>query len=96
MKAVRAPDELWNRRIPTSQLNRWLEELSPAPLPRNIGAAHQAALTSPSHRAARRRSSPSARAPVNCPISYMKYLTNSPPSGVRLAWVPIRFNLKKG
>ena len=43
MQAVLAADALWNRRLPTHALNRWLQEAVEAhPPPAVVGPAHQA------------------------------------------------------
>ena len=94
--AVFTAYELWNRRVPTPALNRWLRE----------------ALDRHAPPAARGRSirirfvtQPSARPPTfvafcqradDLPASYIRYLTNSLRESFGLPGVPIRFKLRKG
>jgi len=95
-KAVLDAYETWNRRVPTSELNRWLEE----------------ALVKHSPPAVRGRrvkirfmTQPSARPPTfvafcsrpeELPKSYIRYLSNSLREAFALPGVPLRFNLRKG
>lgn len=96
MQAVFAAHDTWNRRVPTTQLNKWLAE----------------ALSRHSPPAARGRrikiryiTQPSARPPTfvafcsradELPKSYVKYLTNSLREAFNLPGTPIRFNLRQG
>ncbi len=86
----------WNRRVPTADLNRWLEEAlgrhaPPASRGRRIKLRYM--------------TQPSARPPTfvafcsrpdGLPKSYVRYLTNSLRTAFDLPGVPIRFNLRKG
>ncbi|MDX2307506.1 MAG: ribosome biogenesis GTPase Der [Hyphomicrobium sp.] len=96
MQAVFHAAETWNRRIGTSDLNRWLgEALSrhapPAASGRRIKIRY---ITQPSTRP------PTFVAfcsrPEDLPKSYLKYLTNSLRAAFDLPGVPVRFNLRKG
>ena len=88
--------EVWNRRVPTNQLNRWLEEaLSRHAPPAAAGKRIKI----------RYVTQPSTRPPTfvafcqraeALPKSYVKYLTNSLRETFDLPGVPIRFNLRKG
>lgn len=96
LKAVVRAAEIWNRRVPTHALNRWLEEAlarhaPPAPSGRRLKIRY---VTQPSTRP------PTFVAfcsrPEAVPQTYLKYLTNSLRSAFDLPGVPIRFNLRKG
>ncbi|MEO1281124.1 MAG: ribosome biogenesis GTPase Der [Pseudomonadota bacterium] len=87
---------IWNTRIPTSELNRWL-----------IEATHKHQPPAVSGRRIRLRfmTQPSARPPTfiafcskpkDLPKSYVRYLTGSLRSAFNLPGVPIRLNLRKG
>ena len=94
--AVLAAYDIWNRRVPTSQLNRWLEEAlarhaPPAACGRRIKI--------------RFMTQPSARPPTfvafcsqpeELPKSYVRYLSNSLREAFDLPGVPLRLNLRKG
>jgi len=95
MTAVFRAADVWNRRVPTSALNRWLEEAlsrhtPPATSGRRIKLRY---MTQPSTRP------PSFIAfcskPEAMPKSYIKYLTNSLREAFDLPGVPIRFALRK-
>jgi len=96
MKAISAAYDTWNRRVPTPDLNRWLQEAlarhaPPAVAGRRIRLRY---ITQPSARP------PTFVAfcsrPAELPKSYVRYLTNSLRAAFDLPGVPIRFNLKKG
>ncbi|MEO1206987.1 MAG: ribosome biogenesis GTPase Der [Pseudomonadota bacterium] len=87
---------IWNTRIPTADLNRWL-----------IEATHKHQPPAVSGRRIRLRfmTQPSARPPTfvafcskpkDLPKSYVRYLTGSLRSAFDLPGVPIRLNLRKG
>jgi GTP-binding protein len=96
MKAVISAYEVWNRRVPTTALNRWLAEAlsrhaPPAARGRRIKIRYM--------------TQPSARPPTfvafcsradELPKSYVKYLTNSLREAFDLPGTPIRFNLRQG
>lgn len=96
MAGIAKTYETWNRRVPTNQLNRWLEEAlsrhsPPAAAGRRIKIRYV--------------TQPSTRPPTfvafcqraeALPKSYLKYLTNSLRGAFDLPGVPIRFNLRKG
>ena len=96
MEAVLEAYDVWNSRVPTADLNRWLE--------------HALARHAPPAVAGRRirlrfMTQPSARPPTfvafcsrpeALPKSYVRYLTNSLREAFDLPGVPIRFNLRKG
>jgi len=96
MRAVVTAAEIWNRRVGTPKLNRWLEEAlarhaPPAPSGRRLKIRY---MTQPSTRP------PTFVAfcsrPADLPKAYIKYLTNSLRQAFDLPGVPIRFNLRKG
>jgi len=94
--AVLAAYDAWNRRVPTADLNRWLEEAlarhaPPAARGRRIKIRF---ITQPSARP------PTFVAfcsqPEELPKSYLRYLSNSLREAFALPGVPLRFNLRKG
>ncbi|WP_295557919.1 ribosome biogenesis GTPase Der [uncultured Hyphomicrobium sp.] len=96
LRAIVKASEIWNRRVPTPALNRWLEEAlarhaPPAPSGRRLKIRY---VTQPSTRP------PTFVAfcsrPDVVPQSYQKYLTNSLREAFDLPGVPIRLNLRGG
>ncbi len=87
---------LWNKRISTPDLNRWLQEAVMRHQPPAIGGRRVKLrfITQPSSRP------PTFVAfcsqPAQLPASYVRYLTNSLRTTFGLPGVPIRFNLRKG
>ncbi len=95
-RAIFETYELWNRRVSTPALNRWLQEAlvrhaPPAVAGRRIKIRYI--------------TQPSARPPTfiafcsraeQVPQSYLRYLTNSLREVFDLPGVPIRLNLRKG
>ena len=88
--------EIWNRRVPTNQLNRWLAEAL---------SRHSPPAASGRRIKIRYVTQPSTRPPTfvafcqraeALPNSYLKYLTNSLRQAFDLPGVPVRFNLRKG
>jgi GTPase len=96
MPAVLQAYEVWNRRIPTSQLNRWLEEAqsrNPPPLVsgRRLRLRYmtQANIRPPTFALF-------ASKPGDLPDSYRRYLVNQLRESFDLPGVPIRMMLRKG
>jgi GTP-binding protein len=96
MRAVVTAAEVWNRRVSTPKLNRWLiEALSrhapPAASGRRIKIRYmtQASTRPPTFVAF-------CSKPQDLPKSYLKYLTNSLRDAFDLPGTPIRLNLRKG
>ena len=96
MQAVIDAYEIWNRRVPTPALNRWLQEAldrhaPPASKGRRIRIRY---MTQPSTRP------PTFVAfcslPGELPKSYTRYLLNSLREAFKLPGVPIRLNMRKG
>ena len=96
MEAVLEAYDIWNRRVPTANLNRWLEEAL---------ARHAPPAAAGRRIKLRYMTQPSARPPTfvafcsrpdGLPKSYVRYLTNSLREAFDLPGVPIRFNLRKG
>ncbi|MEM6495117.1 MAG: ribosome biogenesis GTPase Der [Pseudomonadota bacterium] len=88
--------ETWNKRVPTSELNRWLQEAvarhtPPASKGRRIKLRY---MTQPSTRP------PTFIAfcsqPAGLPKSYLRYLTNGLRQAFDLPGTPIRLSLRKG
>ncbi len=95
-RAVLDAHEIWNKRVPTPSLNRWLGEAmerhaAPASAGRRVKIRY---ITQPSTRP------PSFVAfcskPGELPDSYIRYLVNSLRETFGLPGVPIRFRLRKG
>lgn len=94
--AVLEAYDVWNRRVPTPELNRWLVEAlerhsPPAASGRRIKIRY---ITQPSTRP------PTFVAfcsrPDDLPKSYLRYLKNSLRDAFSLPGVPLRLNLRKG
>jgi len=94
--AVLEAYDLWNKRVSTPDLNRWLQEAlgrhsPPAVSGRRIKLRY---ITQPSTRP------PTFVAfcsrPHDLPQSYIRYLTNSLREAFKLPGVPLRLNLRKG
>ena len=95
MDAVVAAYEVWNKRVPTAQLNRWLEEAM---------ARHNPPAASGRRIRIRFMTQPSSRPPTfvafcskpgDLPASYVRYLINSLRETFHMPGTPIRFNLRK-
>ncbi len=95
-KAVLEAYDVWNRRVSTPDLNRWLQEAL---------ARHSPPAVSGRRIKLRYITQPSARPPTfvafcsrpdDLPKSYIRYLTNSLREAFKLPGVPLRFNLRKG
>ena len=96
MEAIVNAHETWNKRVPTHDLNRWLQEAlsrhaPPAVAGRRIRLRYvtQVSTRPPTFVAFCSR-------PAELPRSYVRYLTNSLRQVFGLPGVPIRFGLKKG
>ena len=96
MPAVLKAHQAWNRRIPTGQLNRWLEEVCenhPPPL----AAGRRIRLRYMTQAKAR---PPTfvifASRPTGLPESYLRYLVNGLRDAFDLPGVPLRIHLRKG
>ncbi|MCC7167017.1 MAG: ribosome biogenesis GTPase Der [Rhodospirillales bacterium] len=96
MGAVLSAYEVWNRRIPTAKLNRWLEEATarhPPPAIRGrrlkLRYAAQVSTRPPGFVLF-------ASKPEELPESYTRYLINSLREVFDLPGVPIRLGLRKG
>jgi GTPase len=96
MKAVCAADEVWNRRAPTAELNRWLaavQERHPPPLVagRRLRLRYMTQVnTRPPSFAL------FASKPADLPHSYRSYLVNALRREFELPGTPIRMMLRKG
>jgi GTP-binding protein len=96
VKAVFATYRVWNKRLPTAKLNRWLEEAidrhtPPAVQGRRIKLRY---MTQPNARPPTFIAFCSA--PDALPKSYVRYLVNSLRETFDLPGVPIRLHLRKG
>jgi GTP-binding protein len=96
LETVLGAMEKWNRRIPTSQVNRWLEgaiERNPPPAPSGrrikIRYATQASARPPTFAVFGNQLS-------KMPESYVRYLMNGLREAFDLGGVPIRFSLRGG
>ncbi len=94
MAAVIATHDIWNKRISTSKLNRWLIDAvgrhsPPASSGRRIKIRYvtQASSRPPTFVAF-------CSKPENVPQSYVRYLVNSLREEFKMPGVPIRFNLR--
>jgi len=96
MTAVCAADEVWNRRVTTAGLNRWLaavQERHPPPLVagRRLRLRYitQVNIRPPSFALF-------ASQPGELPVSYRRYLVNALRHDFELPGTPIRMMLRKG
>ena len=96
MKAVFEVIDKWNRRVPTAQINRWLESATsrnppPAPSGRRIKIryATQADVRPPTFAVFGNQLS-------KLPQSYVRYLMNGLRKDFDLGGIPIRFSLRGG
>ncbi|MEZ5851617.1 MAG: ribosome biogenesis GTPase Der [Hyphomicrobiaceae bacterium] len=96
MLAIAKAHEVWNRRVPTAALNRWLQEAM---------ARHAPPASKGRRIKVRFVTQPSSRPPTfvafcsqpgGLPKSYTRYLINSLRQAFDLPGTPIRFNLRKG
>jgi GTP-binding protein len=96
MPAVLKAHEAWNRRIPTGQLNRWLE---------GVLESHPPPLASGRRIRLRYMTQAKARPPTfvifasrlkGLPDSYLRYLVNSLREAFDLPGVPLRIHLRAG
>lgn len=96
MKAVESVHRTWNRRVSTSQLNRWLEAVldrhpPPAVSGRRIKIRYATqAKTRPPHFIV------FCSRPEALPESYIRYLTNDLRERFDLAGIPLRLSLRGG
>jgi GTP-binding protein len=96
LKAVVETYETWNRRVSTSRLNRWLQdmtEMHPPPLAkgRRIKLRYMTQIkTRPPTFAA------FVSQPTELPEAYIRYLVNGLRDMFKLSAVPIRFYLRGG
>jgi GTP-binding protein len=95
LKAVFEAHAAWNRRVPTAQLNRWLEEAT---------AAHPPPAVSGRRIRLRYMTQVKARPPTFAlfasraealPESYLRYLVNGLREAFDIQGVPVRLNLRK-
>ncbi|MGI9481240.1 MAG: ribosome biogenesis GTPase Der [Hyphomicrobiales bacterium] len=96
MPAVMKTYDMWNRRVSTGQLNRWLEEViqrHPPPAPRGrrlkLRYVTQARSRPPSFACFCQRAD-------DVPASYVRYLVNSLREDFDIWGTPIRFAMRKG
>lgn len=96
MAAIVKAHEIWNRRVSTAALNRWLQEAM---------SRHAPPASKGRRIKVRFATQPSARPPTfvafcsqpgGLPKSYTRYLINSLRQAFDLPGTPIRFNLRKG
>lgn len=95
MKAVMEMYNLWNTRVPTGQLNRWLEQVE-AENPPPITQGRRIKLRYMTQIKARPPTFQLwVNKPVDLPDSYQRFLTNGLRETFGLRGVPIRWQLKK-
>ncbi len=96
LPAVLGQYERWNRRIPTAQLNRWLEEVTarnPPPLAGGRSVRIRYATQAKARPPTIALFAPRAEF---IPESYLRYLINGLRESFDLQGVPIRMHLRKG
>jgi GTP-binding protein len=96
MQAILKADALWNRRLPTHTLNRWLQQATEAHAPPAVSGRRiklryitQANARPPTFVLFCSR-------PKALPDSYSRYLVNALRESFDMPGVPIRLNLRKG
>ncbi len=96
MEAIVGAHDTWNRRVPTADINRWLQEAVSRHAPPAVGGRRirlrymtQVSTRPPTFVAFCSR-------PGELPRSYVRYLSNSLRTVFKLPGVPIRLGLKKG
>lgn len=96
MAAVHKSYEVWNRRIPTAQLNRWLEEATERHTPPAVAGGRRIRLRYMTQVKAR---PPTfvifVSKPEDLPESYMRYLVHGLRETFALPGVPVRLFLRK-
>lgn len=96
MKTVMQTYEVWNKRVSTGQLNRWLEHME-ANHPPPIVSGRRVKLRYMTQVKARPPTFAMwVNKPVDLPDSYTRFLTNGLRETFKLGGVPIRWLLKKG
>ncbi|MGE5506464.1 MAG: ribosome biogenesis GTPase Der [Actinomycetota bacterium] len=97
MEAVVETHAVWNRRIPTSQLNRWLEEMVSHHPPPALAGGRRLKIRYMTQAKAR---PPTfivfASKPDDLPEAYVRYLVNGLRDTFRMPGVPIRLYLRGG
>jgi GTP-binding protein len=97
MDAVLETHKLWNKRIPTSQLNRWLEDvLSHHPPPAVAGGRRLKIRYMTQVKARPPTFVIFASKPEELPESYNRYLINGLREQFKLPGVPIRLHVRGG
>ena len=95
MQAVIDIHEVWNKRVSTSQLNKWLDEVAAAHPPPAVSGRRIRLNYMTQPRRGRRPSCCSARAPKRCPPAYQRYLVNGLREHFDLPGTPIRLTLRE-
>jgi GTP-binding protein len=95
MKAVMDAYEVWNSRVPTAKLNRWLEAVTAGHPPPAVQGRHIRLKYVTQARARPPTFAISCSRPEALPTSYLRYLENSLRDDFGLPGTPIRIHLKK-
>jgi GTPase len=96
MHAALAADELWNKRLPTHALNRWLREAVDAHSPPAVSGRRIKLRYITQSNARPPTFVLFCSRPKTLPDSYVRYLVNSLRQTFALPGVPIRLHLRKG
>ncbi len=96
MPAVLKAYDVWNTRVPTARLNRWLEKMAeqhspPAASGRRLKLRYMTQI-----KARPPTFALFANRPGKLPESYIRYLVNGLRTDFALDGAPLRFNLRKG
>jgi GTP-binding protein len=95
MKSVTEAYEVWNRRVPTARLNRWLEAVTAGHPPPAVQGRHIRLKYMTQARARPPTFAISCSRPEALPTSYLRYLENGLRDDFDLPGTPIRIHLKK-
>jgi GTP-binding protein len=96
MPAVTQAFERWNRRVPTSRLNRWLAAAVESHPPPAVGGRRLRLRYAAQVKARPPTIAIFANHVEALPSAYLRYLANSLREAFDLPGMPIRFHLRKG
>jgi GTP-binding protein len=96
MEAALAADAIWNRRLPTPTLNRWLSKLQEHHPPPLVGARRLRLRYITQVNTRPPTFALFASKPAELPESYRRYLVNALRRDFALPGTPIRMMLRKG
>jgi GTPase len=96
MKAVFSAYEVWNRRVPTADLNRWLDGVTGSHPPPAVNGRRVRLKYITQAKARPPTFAIFCSKPEDLPNSYLRYLENGLRDAFKLPGTPIRINFRKG